>query len=104
MDPAVAAAVAQAGGEGLQIGIRPQSLTLGADGIDTEIVVVEELGSETFVFADIEHMGEKVRIRIRVDADYAVSRGDLTRVKVDGPVHVFGPDGNRIKTSEELGS
>jgi len=101
MDPAVAAAAAKSGGAGLQIGIRPQGLVLGDEGVPTEVVVVEELGSETFVFADIEHLGERLRIRIRVDADYAVARGDKTHVNVLGPVHVFGTDGLRLKTAEE---
>jgi multiple sugar transport system ATP-binding protein len=101
MDPAVAAAVAASGGEDLQIGIRPQGLTLGNEGVPTEIVVVEELGSETFVFADIEHLGKPLRIRIRVDADYQVTRGDKTHVSVLGPTHVFGADGLRLRTAEE---
>ena len=74
---------------------------LGGDGVPTEVVVVEELGSATFVFADIEHRGEPLRIRIRVDADYAVARGDRTHVNVVGPVHVFGSHGLRLKTAEE---
>ena len=104
MDPAVAAAVAKSGGADLKIGIRPQGLTLGAEGVPTEVVVVEELGSETFVFADVEHLGETIRIRVRVDADYTVARGDKTNIAVAGPVHVFGPDGLRFRTSEELES
>ena len=104
MDPAVAAAVGDSSGEDLKLGIRPQGLALGTEGVPTEVVVVEELGSETFVFADIEHLGETIRIRIRVDADYAVARGDKTSVGVVGPVHLFGPDGSRFRTSGELES
>ena len=102
MDPAVAKVVAETGGDDLMIGVRPQGLTLGTDGMPTEVVVVEALGSETFVFSDIEHLGEPLRIRIRVDADQAVTRGDKSHVDVTGPVHVFGPDGKRLKTAEEL--
>ncbi|MGD8683304.1 MAG: sugar ABC transporter ATP-binding protein, partial [Chloroflexota bacterium] len=79
----------------------PQALALGDKGVPTEVVVVEELGSETFVFADVEHLGKPLRIRIRVDAEYAVARGDKTHVDVLGPVHVFGADGLRLKTTEE---
>ena len=68
-----------------------------------EVVVVEELGSETFVFADIEHLGSTTRIRVRVDADHRVRRGDNTHMDVVGPVHVFGPDGLRFRTSSEQG-
>jgi len=104
MDPAVAKAVGATNGSDLKVGIRPQGLSLSDEGIPTEIVVVEELGSETFVFADIEHLGEKVRIRIRVDAEHAVARGDTTHVSVTGPLHLFGPDGLRFRTAEEQGA
>ncbi len=64
-------------------------------------MVVEELGSETFVFAELEHLGETKRVRVRVDADYRVKRGDNTHVGVIGPAHVFGTDGLRYRTSDE---
>ena len=64
-------------------------------------MVVEELGSETFVFVEIEHLGKTTRIRVRVDADYQVARGDNTHVGVLGPVHVFGADGLRFRTASE---
>jgi hypothetical protein len=69
--------------------------------VPAEVVVVEELGSETFVFVELEHRGQTTRIRVRVDADYQVSRGDDTKVEVLGPVHLFGADGQRFTTSSE---
>ncbi len=101
MDPVVAAAVAKAGAKDLTMGIRPQGLSLGSEGVPAEVVVVEELGSETFVFVELEHLGQTVRGRVRVDAEYKVSRGDHTNVKVLGPVHIFGADGLRFKSSSE---
>ena len=44
---------------------------LGDAGVPAEVVVVEELGSETFVFVEMEHLGETIRLRVRMDADYA---------------------------------
>jgi hypothetical protein len=70
--------------------------------VPAEVVVVEELGSETFVFVELEHLGQTTRVRVRVDADYQVARGDNTHVAVVGPVHVFGADGLRLKTSSEM--
>ena len=55
------------------------------------------------MFAEIEHLGETTRIRVRVDADYQVTRGDTTKISVVGPVHVFGPDGLRLRTADEQG-
>ena len=85
------------------VGVRPQGLSLGAEGVAAEVVVVEELGSETFVFVELEHIGQTTRIRVRVDADYQVARGDHTNVAVLGPVHMFGSDGDRLKTGAEEG-
>jgi multiple sugar transport system ATP-binding protein len=101
MDPAVAAAVEKSGGKDLTIGIRPQGLSLGGDGVPASVMVVEELGSETFVFVEIEHLGKPTRVRVRVDADYEVARGDNTHVGVLGPVHVFGADGLRFRSASE---
>ena len=103
LDAAVAKAVTESGGADLMLGIRPQGLTLGSEGIPAEVVVVEELGSETFVFAEIEHLGENTRVRVRVDAEYQVARGDTTHVGVLGPIHIFGADGLRFRTSSEQG-
>jgi multiple sugar transport system ATP-binding protein len=103
MDPAVAAAVSKGGVEGLTLGIRPQGLSLGSGGVPAEVVVVEELGAETFVFVEVDHLGETTRIRVRVDAEYEVSRGDHTDISVLGPVHVFNSDGLRLRTAAEQG-
>ena len=101
LDPAVAAAVGQVGSGELKLGVRPQGLSLGSEGMPAKVMVVEELGSETFVFVELEHLGQNTRMRVRVDADYRVKRGDHTNVSVLGPVHVFGPDGLRLRTSSE---
>jgi len=104
MDPAVAAAMAAAGVTEVTIGVRPQGLGLGADGIPARVVVTEELGSETFVFAEMDHRGTSTRIRVRVDADVAIARGDNTFLHVIGPVHAFGPDGLRYRMAAEAGT
>ncbi len=101
LDPAVVSGLDDAGTDDLKLGVRPQGLALGSEGVPAKVVVVEELGSETFVFAEIEHLGKTTRIRVRVDADYAVARGDNTNVSVMGPVHVFGTNGLRLKTASE---
>ncbi len=101
MDPAVAAVVATGETGDLTLGVRPQGLSLGSEGVPASVVVVEELGSETFVFVELEHQGQTTRIRVRVDADYRVRRGDQTNVSVLGPVHIFGADGLRLRTSTE---
>jgi multiple sugar transport system ATP-binding protein len=103
VEPAVAAQLAALGSADVTIGVRPQGLAPGSDGVPAEVVVVEELGSETFVFVEMEHMGSTIRIRVRVDADFPIARGDHPHLEVLGPVHVFGPDGLRLRTSSETG-
>jgi multiple sugar transport system ATP-binding protein len=102
LEPAVARAAQAGDGRELKLGVRPQGLSLGATGAPATVKVVEELGSETFVFAELEHLGETTRVRVRVDADVRVARGDDTHIEVVGPVHLFGADGLRLKTSSEL--
>ena len=102
VDPAVAKEMSGLGAEDVTLGVRPQALTLGDTGVPAEIAVVEELGSETFVFAEIDHLGSPTRVRVRLDGEADVSRGDRTHVDLTGPVHVFGPDGQRLKTAAEV--
>jgi len=103
VDPAVAAQLAKLGSSEVTLGIRPQGLAPSSEGVPSKVVVVEELGSETFVFVEMEHQGSTVRIRVRVDADYEIARGEEPSLVVLGPVHVFGPDGLRLRSSEEQG-
>jgi multiple sugar transport system ATP-binding protein len=101
VDGAVASQLAGLDSGAITVGLRPQALALSDAGIPAEVVVVEELGSETFVFVEIQHLGETVRLRVRTEADRVVARGDHTFLKVLGPVHVFGPDGLRLRTAAE---
>ena len=103
VDARVAEQLSKVGPGQLTVGLRPQALTPAAEGVPAQVVVVEELGSETFVFVELEHLGQTVRVRVRVDADFRVARGDQLFLKVLGPVHVFGPDGLRLMTSDETG-
>jgi multiple sugar transport system ATP-binding protein len=101
VDASVAEQLSNVGSEQLTIGVRPQGLSPESTGVPAQVMIVEELGSETFVFVEMEHLGQPTRVRVRVDADFTVSRGDRLFLKVVGPVHVFGPDGLRLRTSAE---
>jgi multiple sugar transport system ATP-binding protein len=101
VDPAVAKQMSRLSAEDVTIGIRPQALTLGGTGVPAEIATVEELGSEIFVFAEIQHRGEPLRVRVRLDGDTQIARGERTHLQVSGTVHVFDPDGLRLHTETE---
>jgi multiple sugar transport system ATP-binding protein len=101
VDPAEAKQMAPLEATEVVLGVRPQGLELGAVGIPAEVVVVEELGAETFVLVELEHLAETIRVRVRVDPEHDIVRGDRTHVAVRGPVHVFGPGGFRLQTQSE---
>jgi multiple sugar transport system ATP-binding protein len=101
VEPAVAAALSTIAADAVMMGVRPQGLAFGSEGVPAQVVVVEELGSETFVFVEIEHLGAPTRIRVRVPAETEIARGERTHLRVLGPVHVFGPDRLRLTTAAE---
>jgi multiple sugar transport system ATP-binding protein len=76
------------------VGLRPESLELGADGIPCEVEVVEELGADAFVFA----VAEVGKLVARVDAKRAPERGARISLRPSGDeAHVFDPvTGSRI--------
>ncbi len=78
------------------IGVRPEHLKLADQGIGGKIVVVEELGSEAFVFVEAVHAGQPQTLVVRVGGETDVRRGDQVHVAFDGPTHVFGADGERL--------
>jgi hypothetical protein len=47
-------------------------------------------------------LGKPVRVRVRVDGEYVINRGEHTNVDFLGPAHAFGPDGLRLRTQAEM--
>jgi len=52
-------------GPAVHLGIRPEHLEIGGDGVPATVVVVEPTGSETHVLARIDDGGESVMIGVR---------------------------------------
>jgi len=77
-------------------GVRPEHLRFVDSGISGVVSVVEELGSEAFVHARVEHDGESQLIVVRQDGTSTVGRGDNVSIEIAGPVHLFGSDGERL--------
>ncbi len=96
LSDAVAAAAGAHPARELTVGVRPEHLQLGSEGIPGEAIVVEELGSESFVHVRIDHLGESTTIVVRDEGETDVRRGDNVSVGFNGPVHLFGPDDQRI--------
>ncbi len=96
LKPEQAAAVGQQPGDKFTVGVRPEHLRLGADGIPGQVSVVEELGSESYVHVTITHEGDEEVIVVRDEGETNIGRGDNVQVTFAGPIHVFADDGERI--------
>jgi multiple sugar transport system ATP-binding protein len=95
LPPAVAAELPGTG-ERVTVGIRPEHLMFGTEGLAAEVMVVEELGSEAFVHLHVTHEGKERSIVVRTEGGTTVARGDRVHLSVAGPVHVFAADGERL--------
>ncbi len=76
------------------VGVRPEALELGSEGLEAAVEVVEELGADAFVFCTTELPGGPVRIVARVEARHAPPRGERVRVRPspDHDLHFFDAD------------
>jgi multiple sugar transport system ATP-binding protein len=68
------------------IGFRPEALSVGSGPLRARIRTVEDLGPEVFVHVLVDHEGEERRL------------DDNVSLSLNGSVHVFGEDGERIAT------
>ncbi len=83
------------------IGLRPESLELGAEGIPAEVEVVEEFGADAYVFCTAqvhEGAGGRTRLVARTEAKAAPARGERVALRVrPGEAHVFDAEsGERL--------
>lgn len=80
--------------QGLQLGLRPESVTVAAEGAGTtsaRVVLVERLGERTLVYAELAN-GQPITAE-DVGASQ-VKMGDAIGLRIDGAAaHLFGPDG-----------
>jgi multiple sugar transport system ATP-binding protein len=95
-------AAAAQGLRSVTVGFRPEDLTLTTDpsGIPVEVLIVEELGADAYVYGQVTSPDGQLReVVARTDGRRPPSKGDTVRVTVDeGHAHVFSPD-----TGERLG-
>ena len=69
------------GGGELVVGLRPESLELGADGIPARVEVVEEFGADAYVFCAADVGGEETRLVARVEARRRPERGERVSLR-----------------------
>jgi len=84
-----------AGGERITVGVRPHHITIGTDaaGIPAKIKLVEALGSETVIHADIA--GQKVLVVAQGQHDLSPGT-ELSLSLSAAPLHLFNEKGLRL--------
>ena len=82
-----AAAAAKASSNKVVVGVRPEHLEVANDGISMTVNLVEELGSDEFLYGTINDDGKK-DITVRVGSDSNIKRGDTIKVKPNS-MHFF---------------
>jgi len=70
------AGVARSNGRGLVLGLRPESLEVGQDGLPARVEVVEELGADAYVFCVAEIDGEELKLVARTQARDVPRQGE----------------------------
>jgi multiple sugar transport system ATP-binding protein len=98
LGPAQAALAAHAGRE-LTVGIRPEHLEAapsGAGGLATACLLIETLGSEQLLHAELPVQGEAIPLVARLDTDHRVRAGEsLTFTVRPDRLRFFDPDHGR---------
>jgi multiple sugar transport system ATP-binding protein len=78
------------GGERATIGFRPETVTIGDEGpIPARIRLVEDLGSEVFVYLVLDHEGQERRIVAKADPPFAHEPDENVRLTLRGALHLF---------------
>ena len=84
-------AVEEAAGPTLVVGVRPENLKVGHEGLPIVVDVVEELGADAYVYGRAE--GVPVPLVARADWRNPPSKGERVHLAVSDPsgVHHFDP-------------
>jgi multiple sugar transport system ATP-binding protein len=86
-------------GATLELGLRPESVKVAADGgTEAKVELVERLGDRTLVYA---RLAEGQAITAEDTGTSAIRMGDTVRLRIDGAsAHLFGPDGRGYHAAE----
>ena len=78
----------------LQLGLRPENVTVSPVGHATTVAkvdLVERLGDRTLVYA---HLADGLAITAEDEGNSRIRNGDTVGLRIDGSgAHLFGPDG-----------
>jgi multiple sugar transport system ATP-binding protein len=92
LPPAVAQARSERKLTELVVGFRPESLTLGTEGIPAMVAVVETIGYDAHVFCLADIRGTETKLVARAEAKHAPSRGEQVTLRpTTDELHFFDP-------------
>jgi multiple sugar transport system ATP-binding protein len=94
-------AAASNGGPGVIVGVRPEALELASEGLAANVEVIEELGSDAYVFCSAELADGPARLVARVDARHAPARGERVSLR---PSREHEPHLFDVVSGERLGA
>jgi multiple sugar transport system ATP-binding protein len=97
--PAGANGARASNGRPVIVGVRPEALELSSEGLAATVEVIEELGSDAFVFCSAELPDGPARLVARVGARHAPARGERVslRPSPEHEPHLFSADsGERL--------
>jgi len=90
----------EAGLKAVTVGFRPEDITVAENGtgIPTEVLVVEELGADAYVYGTVKLADTEKQVVARTDGRRPPAKGETVRVQIkEGHAHVFNPaTGERI--------
>jgi multiple sugar transport system ATP-binding protein len=94
LPPDALASAKKAGVREVTLGVRPESFEpAGEDGVPVVVDVVEELGSDAYVFGHVELASGEQRLIVRSDARRVPAKGDTLKLKIrTDELHVFDPE------------
>jgi multiple sugar transport system ATP-binding protein len=101
VDEAVAKAARTNGSREVVLGLRPESIEVGADGVPARVEVVEEFGADAYVFCTADVQGESTRLVARTDVRKAPEHG--ARVSLQPrprEAHLFDPESGARLTAK----
>ena len=74
----------------LTLGIRPEAFHLADEGLPVKVAVIEELGSDAFLYGTAEHTDEKQQIIARIGTRLHNDKGTLVHLAPDADkLHLF---------------
>jgi multiple sugar transport system ATP-binding protein len=101
IDEALAGAARANGRRSAVLGLRPEALEVGPEGLRAEVEVVEEFGADAFVFCVAEIDDESVKLVARTEARKVPRRGDLVSLRPrPNEAHLFdSATGDRVEAT-----